>query len=80
MNSATFTPAGAVEAQQFDAAVFAGDASTLVFDNITLGGGLVIPGPSSVWLLFHRGAAAYLGSSKDIRTDSTPRCSPDMAL
>jgi len=66
--SATFAATGAVEAQQFESAVFAGDATTLVFDNITLGGGLVLPEPSSVWLLFTVVLAVYLGWSKNIMT------------
>ena len=68
MTEATFTPAGAVEALPFESAVFAGNADTLVFDDITLGGGLVIPEPSSAWLLFTVVLAVYLGRSKDIMT------------
>ena len=49
--AATFNVAGEIELVPFESAVFTGTAGALVFDNITLGGGLVIPEPSSVSLL-----------------------------
>ena len=71
--SATFTATGAFEALPFESAVFTGDAGALVFDNITLGGGLVIPEPSSISLLFFVLVLLAVGgrkvtASSDLRT------------
>jgi hypothetical protein len=46
-----FGTAGKFESTTFRSAVFTGNANTLVFDNITFGGGLVVPEPGSISLL-----------------------------
>ena len=62
--SATFNAAGAFEASPFESAVFTGSAGALVFDNITLGGGLVTPEPSSISLLVIGLLGVWLGGRK----------------
>lgn len=62
--SATFNAAGAFEGLPFESAVFTGTAGALAFDNITLGGGLVIPEPSSISLLLIGLLAVWLGARK----------------
>jgi hypothetical protein len=46
-----FGATGLVQGVPFKSAVFTGSANTLVFDNITLGGGLVVPEPTSISLM-----------------------------
>lgn len=62
--SPTFNAVGTVETLPFESAIFTGNANELVVDNITLGGGLVIPEPSSMSLLFIALVAVWLARRK----------------
>src|SRR5258708_34573577 len=66
-----FFPAGQFQGVPFKSAVFTGSANTLVFDNITLGGGLVIPEPSSITLVFTVLAALGIVGRKRILERAT---------
>jgi hypothetical protein len=71
--SAIFNATGAFEALPFESAVFSGDAGAVVVDNITLGGGLVIPEPSSISLLFSVLVLLAAGGRQLIVTASSDR-------
>ena len=60
-SEATFTPAGKFEALPFQSAIFTGTAGDLIVDNITFGGGLVVPEPSSISLLLVALLVIWLG-------------------
>jgi hypothetical protein len=70
--AAAFTPAGKFEALPFESAVFSGTAGELIFDNITFGGGLVVPESSSISLLWIALLVVWVGRREE-KTGSTER-------